>query len=250
MSTSDFGSLTIFLFLLLAVARLLGYLFTRLRQPKVLAEILAGVLLGPSLLGRFAPAVSAAILPLHQGSAASAQYGAVLSFLYNFGLLLLMFASGAETKGVFNREDRRQVAWLGVLGTGIPFVAALCAMWFIPVGLLAGSSNAKVPLMLVVSIAVAVTSIPVISKILYDLKILHTRFARLVVGVAGLADIFVRAVLGVATALAASGNVPNGMIATHIGLTLVYFGFGLLVAPKLLARLTRSRWNVLTATSP
>jgi Kef-type K+ transport system membrane component KefB len=250
MSTSDFGSLTIFLFLLLAVARVFGYAFTRLRQPKVIGEILAGVLLGPSLLGRFAPTVSAAILPLHQGAAASAQYAAVLSFLYNFGLLLLMFASGAETKGLFNREDRRQVAWLGALGTGLPFVAALCAVWFLPLGLIAGPSHAKLSLILVVSIAVAVTSIPVISKILHDLQILHTRFARLVLGVAVIEDIVLWAVLAVATSLAASGNVRNRMIATHIGLTLVYFGFGLLVAPNLLARLTRSRWNVLAATSP
>jgi Kef-type K+ transport system membrane component KefB len=200
MSTNDFGGLTIFLFLLLAVARLLGYLFTRLRQPKVVGEILAGVLLGPSLLGRFAPTASAAIFPLHAGSAVSAQYGAVISFLYNFGLLLLMFASGAETKGLFNREDRRQVAWLGALGTGLPFVAALCVVPFIPLGFLAGSAQAKVPLMLVVSIAVAVTSIPVISKILYDLKILHTRFARLVLGVAVIEDILLWAVLAVATA--------------------------------------------------
>jgi len=202
MSTNDFGGLTIFLFLLLAAARLLGYLFTRLRQPKVVGEILAGVLLGPSLLGRFAPTISAAIFPLHEGSAVSAQYGAVISFLYNFGLLLLMFASGAETKGLFNREDRRQVAWLGVLGTGLPFVAALCVVPFIPLGFLAGRAQAKVPLMLVVSIAVAVTSIPVISKILYDLKILHTRFARLVLGVAVIEDILLWAVLAVATALA------------------------------------------------
>ncbi len=255
MSTSDFGSLTVFLFLLLAAARVLGYAFARLRQPKVIGEILAGVLLGPSLWGRFAPTWSAAILPLHglslgQGPAVSAQYGAVLSFLYNFGLLLLMFASGAETKGLFNREDRRQVAWLGALGTGMPFVAALCAVWFVPLGLIAGPSRARVPLMLVVSIAVAVTSIPVISKILHDLQILHTRFARLVLGVAVIEDIVLWAVLAVATALAASGDVPNRMIATHIGLTLVYFGFGLFAAPKLLARLTRSRWNVLAATSP
>lgn len=153
MSTTDFGSFTIFLFVLLAAARLFGYLFALIRQPKVVGEIFAGVLLGPSLLGRFAPAVSAAILPVHESSAAGASYAAVLSFLYNFGLLLLMFASGAETKGLFNREDRRQVAWLGALGTGIPFVAALCVVSFIPLGLLAGRSPAKVPLMLVVSIA-------------------------------------------------------------------------------------------------
>jgi Kef-type K+ transport system membrane component KefB len=255
MSTIDFGSLTIFLFLLLATARVLGYVFTRLRQPKVIGEILAGVLLGPSLLGRLGPVVSAAILRLHhsslnEGAATSAQYGAVLSFLYNFGLLLLMFASGAETKGLFNREDRRQVAWLGALGTGLPFVAALCAVWFLPLGQVAGRSGARLPLMLVVSIAVAVTSIPVISKILHDLQILHTRFARLVLGVAVIEDIVLWAVLAVATALAASGNVPNRMIATHIGLTLAYFGFGLFAAPKLLAKLTRSRWNVLAATSP
>jgi Kef-type K+ transport system membrane component KefB len=250
MSNADFGSFTIFLFVLLAAARIFGYLFTRIRQPKVVGEILAGVLLGPSLLGRFAPALSAAILPLHQGSAASAQYAAVLSFLYNFGLLLLMFASGAETKGLFNREDRRQVAWLGALGTGIPFVAALVAVSFIPLGILAGTSHARIPLMLVVSIAVAVTSIPVISKILYDLKILHTRFARLVLGVAVIEDIILWAVLAIATALAQSGSVPNRKIAMHVGLTVIYFGMGLLVAPKLLRRLTRSRWNVLAATSP
>src|SRR6202050_1361501 len=174
MSNADFGSFTVFLFVLLAAARIFGYLFTRIRQPKVVGEILAGVLLGPSLLGRFAPAVSAAILPLHQGAAASAQYAAVLSFLYNFGLLLLMFSSGAETKGLFNREARRQVAWLGALGTGIPFVAALCTVPLLPLAILSGRVHAKIPLMLVISIAVAVTSIPVISKIFHDLDILHT----------------------------------------------------------------------------
>ena len=85
---------------------------------------------------------------------------------------------------------------------------------------------------------------------MHDLKILHTRFARLVLGVAVIEDILLWAVLAVATALAESGKVPNRQIATHIGLTLFYFGVGLFVAPKLLARLTRARWNGLAATSP
>jgi Kef-type K+ transport system membrane component KefB len=250
MSNADFGSLTIFLFVLLATARVLGYLFTRMRQPKVVGEILAGVLLGPSLLGRLTPTFTMAGLSAHPGSGAGGQYSAVLSFLYNFGLLLLMFASGAETKGLFNREDRRQIAWLGGMGTGLPFVAALCGIWFLPLGLLAGTSRAKLPLILVVSIAVAVTSIPVISKILYDLQILHTRFARLVLGVAVIEDIVLWAVLAIATALAQSGSVPNRRIALHVGITIAYFGLGLLVAPKLLSWLTRAKWNMLASTSP
>lgn len=250
MSNADFGSFTVFLFLLLVAAQVFGYLSTLIRQPRVVGEIFAGVLLGPSLLGRFAPAVSSAILPSLQRSAAGAQYSAILAFLYNLGLLLLMFASGAETKGLFNREDRRQVAWFGVLGTGIPFAAALCGVSFIPLGMIAGNSHARVPLVFVVSIAVAVTSIPVISKILYDLKILHTRFARLVLGVAVIEDILLWAVLAITIALAQSGSVPQRKIVVHVAVTLVYFGLGLLVAPKFLSRLTQSRWNVVAATSP
>jgi len=249
MSNADFGSLTIFLFFLLAAARILGHLFARLRQPKVIGEILAGVLLGPSLLGHFAPRVSA-VFSLQTGPGQSLQAAAVVAFLYNFGLLLLMFASGAETKGLFNREDRRQVAWLGAVGTGLPFLLALCAAYFLPLDLLAGRVTARTPLLLVVSIAVAVTSIPVISKILHDLQILHTRFARLVLGVAVIEDIVLWAVLAVATALAASGSVPQRTIAIHVASSLAYFAFGLLIAPPLLSRLTRARWNVLAKTSP
>ena len=245
MSNAEFGYLTIFLFLLLAAARLCGHFFTRLHQPKVVGEILAGVLLGPVLLGRYAH-----FLLGSSNTGATHSATVVLFFLYNFGLLLLMFASGAETKGLFHREDRRQVAYLGALGTGVPFLGALCLTPVLPLASLSGRVTARVPLMLVVAIAVAVTSIPVMSKIFYDLKILHTRFARLVLGVAVIEDIALWALLAVATALAQSGDVHQARIATHVALTLAYFALGLLVAPKLLFRLNRSRWNVLIANSP
>src|SRR5205085_11421662 len=94
----------------LTLTRILGNFCTRLRQPRVIGEILAGVLLGPSLLGHFAPSLALALLP--QGTSGTSPYGTILAFLYNFGLLLLMFASGAETKGLFSLEHRRAVAWL------------------------------------------------------------------------------------------------------------------------------------------
>ncbi len=246
MSSAEFGSLTVLLFLLLAAARILGNVFTRFRQPRVVGEILAGVLLGPSLLGHFAPGLT--IFPQH-GSAGT-PHAAVLEFLYSFGLLLLMFTSGAETKGLFNREDRREVTWLGAVGTGLPFVLAVCVVPFLPLNALAGTVSVRTPLLLVVSIGVAVTSIPVISKILHDLGILHTRFARLVLGVAVVEDILLWAVLAVATALARSGAVPQRSIATHIAVTIIYFAFGLVIAPRLLRKVTTAEWNTLASSSP
>ncbi len=248
MTPNEFGSLTLFLFLILAAARLLGDLFALLRQPRVIGEILAGVLVGPSLLGHFAPRLSGILLP--QAEHAATSYAAVLMFLYNFGLLLLMFVSGAETNGLFNRENRREVAWLGAVGTGLPFLLALGMAPFLPVEALAGRVSSHTPLLLVVSIGVAVTSIPVISKILHDLQILHTRFARLILSVAVIEDVVLWAVLAVATALAESGTIPRQKILTHIAATLLYFGAGLLLGPRLVGKVTSARWNSVAQKSP
>src|SRR6202171_3281717 len=248
MTPNEFGSLTLFLFLILAAARLLGDLFALLRQPRVIGEILAGVLVGPSLLGHLAPHLSVVLLP--QGEHSVTSYAAVLMFLYNFGLFLLMFVSGAETKGLFNRENRREVAWLGAVGTGLPFLLALGMVPFLPVESLMGRVSSHTPLLLVVSIGVAVTSIPVISKILHDLQILHTRFARLILSVAVIEDVVLWAVLAVATALAESGTIPRQKIAVHIAVTLLYFGAGLLLGPRLVGRLTAARWNSVAQKSP
>jgi Kef-type K+ transport system membrane component KefB len=249
MTNNEFGLIAAQLFLLIALAHLCGYLFTRLRQPRVVGEILAGLLLGPSVLGRLAPSLSTLVFPASSVDG-GAHHDVVIAFLYNLGLLLLMFASGAETKRLFTRHDRREVAWLGTVGTGLPFLLVLLASPWLPLHDLMGAAGQRAPVVLVVGIAAAVTSIPVISKIMHDLGILHTRFARLVLGVAVLEDIVLWAVLAIATALAHASAVPQRQIALHVALTLVYFGAGLTAGPALLRRLNAARWNVLTQTSP
>jgi K+:H+ antiporter len=220
----------------------------RLRQPRVIGEILAGLVLGPSVLGRFAPHISDKLFGAVNAQHSS--HGTVLQFIYWMGLLLLMFASGNETRRLFARQDRRETAWLTAFGTVLPFVIFLVASPWLPLDGMMGTAQSRTALVLVIGIAVAVTSIPVISRIFYDLKILHTRFASLVLGVAVLEDIALWGVLAVATALAASGALPQAQIVKHVGAAVIYFAIGLTLAPWVLKRLHESRWNVLASASP
>jgi Kef-type K+ transport system membrane component KefB len=245
MSSSQLGAVILPLAVLIASAHVLGYLFTRVRQPRVIGEIAAGVLFGPALLGHFYPSMQQAIF----GTSVPAR-NVVLEFVYWMGLLFLMFASGAETRHLFSREDRRQVSWLASVGTGLPFLLTLLALPFLSLDGLMGPARQRTSLSLVIGIAVAVTSIPVISKIFFDLKILHTRFARLVLGVAVIEDILLWAVLAVATALAKSNVMPKHQIAVHVAITLAYFAAGLTLLPRLLRWLGQARWNVLAVASP
>src|SRR5437763_5730834 len=234
------GSFFLFVLILLASSHILGDLFARLHQPRVIGEILAGVLVGPSLLK-----VSAGFA----GAPAGAEKAA-LDIIYWLGLLFLMFLSGAETKGLFNREDRKEVGWLAVVGTCLPFAIALALGSRLSLDSMMGIVQRRVPLLLVVGIAVAVTSIPVISRIFFDLKILHTRFARLVLGVAVMEDIGLWAVLAIATALSESSGLPQKKIAIHIVMTLLYFVLGLTLIPRALKRISKSRFNLLAINSP
>lgn len=242
MTESSLASILFSLLLFVGLAQLLGYVFTRLRQPKVIGEIAAGVVLGPALIGR---------IPALAGLAHSiTQQANVLSFLYWLGLLLLMFLSGAETRRLFSRDERREVGWLCGVGTGLPFVLGLMfAPWLIRPSL-AGPNGNRMSLTIVLAVAVAVTSIPVVSKIFADLKILHTRFARLVLGVAVLEDIVLWLALAIATALAGKAALDAGKMTYHLVATVTFFVLGLTIVPRIVKRINKARVNVLARNSP
>src|SRR5437763_7020284 len=237
MPESAVGQLILFILVVLASAHLFGSLFTRLRQPRVIGEILGGLLAGTSLLDLSAGSESALAKP-------------ALDVLYWIGLLMLMFLSGAETQGLFRREERKPIAWIGVVGTALPFVIALLLSTRLDLSSLMGTAQNRIALVLVLGIGTAVTSIPVISRIFHDLRILHTRFARLILGVAVMEDVALWAVLAVATALAQSATVPHREIMLNVSATLLYFSLGLLAAPTLLKRVSRARLNVLATGAP
>ena len=240
MSNEELTAVFLILLLLIGLAHVLGYLFVKLRQPKVVGEILAGVVLGPVLLGRL-PFIHDA---LHQDILD------VLDFVYWLGLLLLMFLSGAEMKQLFGRAERRSVSWLIVVGTGIPFLLGLTLGPYLIRPSLAGPNGNPVSLSIILAASIAVTSVPVVSKIFTDQEILHTRFARLVISVAVLEDIVLWCALAVATATAGTATLHPWKMSWHLLLTVAYFVLGLTVVPRAIKRITEARWNVMAQQSP
>ncbi len=242
MLNSDLTSIFFILLLLVGLAQLLGYVFVKLRQPKVVGEILAGIVLGPALIGRLPFASRLLETARHQGN--------VLTFVYWLGLLLLMFLSGAEAQQLFGREERREVGWLTIVGTGVPFVLGLVLGPWLIRPQLAGANGNRISLIIVLAVAVAVTSVPVVSKIFADLKILHTRFARLVLGVAVLEDIVLWLALAVATSLAGKTALNPRQMSYHLIATVGFFLLGLTVVPRLIKKINKSRFNVVARHSP
>lgn len=243
MSEQEIGSLTLILVLLLGLAHLFGHLFSRLRQPRVIGEILAGLVIGPFVLGNCFPALHNQLF--RTGTPEGAKFETIIAFLYSLGLLMLMFLSGAKIRELFTREERRAVGYIVGVGTLVPFLVALAAGQQLDLRAIAGPQGNRASLVIVLAVGAAVTSIPVIARIFADLDILHTRFARVVLGIAVIEDIILWAALAVATALAGKTELSPFEVGTHLVTTAAFFVLGLTLLPRLVKRVSAARWNVL-----
>ncbi|HYK51514.1 MAG TPA: cation:proton antiporter, partial [Terriglobales bacterium] len=145
---------------------------------------------------------------------------------------------------------RREVGWLTIVGTGIPFLLALgLGPWLIRPAL-AGPNGNRISLIIILAVGVAVTSVPVVSKIFADLKVLHTRFARLVLGVAVLEDIVLWLALAVATAMAGKTAMNVREMSYHLITTIGFFALALTIIPRGIKRINKSQFNVFAQHSP
>jgi Kef-type K+ transport system membrane component KefB len=191
------GKLLVELFLMFAGGKALAEIFERLRQPAVVGELLAGVLLGPSLLGLIHP-------------------NEMIGGLAEMGAIFLLFTVGLETKP----RDLLQVGGIATLvatlGVAIPFVMGFVYMRVI--------DHAMVESVFVGAALVA-TSVGITARVLADAGVLSTRMARVILGAAVLDDILGMIVLAVVSSLS-EGRVNYLSLAIVTGEAV---GFSLLV---------------------
>jgi len=176
----ELGTLLLQVVVIGFVARGLGWLFARLHQPRVVGEIVAGILLGPSLLGWLAPSVSAFVFP-------PAELGPLYS-LSQVGLLLFMFKVGVDL-------DLRQLRKMGpavVLTSNIsilvPFLGGFALAWFLYSRLSSPTVSISVFAMFM-GTAMSITAFPVLARILTERNLLHSKIGSIAISSAAVDDV-------------------------------------------------------------
>jgi Kef-type K+ transport system membrane component KefB len=221
------------LFLVLAAvlvaAKLLGELAERIGQPSVLGELVAGVLLGDSVLG---------VIPA-QGSAAD-----VIHVLAELGVVLLLFEIGLETD--LRELFRVGTASLSVATVGVIFPFALGFVYwaYVPHAATAGDPNLTATAIFVGATLTA-TSVGITARVLSDLEKMHTPEARIIIGAAVIDDVLGLVILAVVSGLAAGVSVGALGVLRILGLAVGFLVVAVLVgryaAPRLFDLVVRMR---------
>lgn len=188
---------------LLLVARLLGEAMKKADQPPVLGELLAGIVLGPSLLGWTAPGVFAALFP------SDVAWSAGLETVSWLGLALLMLVIGLETDIHLLRSLGRPTFMVSLFGLVVPFGAGLGLGYLLPERFIPATAS-RLTTSLFLATALSVSAMPVIAKVLADLGLLRRN-----VGLVTLTAAIANDTIGWIALALISGLVSLGRFQTH-----------------------------------
>lgn len=207
-TSADVSSSLLALFILLVAAKIGEEICRRIDQPVVAGEILAGLIVGPSVLG---------LVELDN----------VTDVFAELGVIFVLFWVGLETKLGDLKSVGRSATTVGVLGVVIPVVAGFSFAYAF------GASTAT---SLFIGAALAATSVGITSAILVELGIHDGRAGRTILGAAVIDDVLALIVLAVATGLAESGNIQFSDVAILLTIAIGFLAFIGLGGSRLLQR--------------
>ncbi len=215
---------------IVAAARVLGSLFAKIRQPRVIGEIVAGILLGPSLLGLLAPGVQGFLFP-------ATSLGS-LQLLSQVGVILFMFVVGIELDVQLLRKKADAAVLVSHASIVVPFFLGTATALLLYRSLApAGTRFSAFALFL--GVAMSITAFPVLARILEERKMTTSFLGSTAIACAAVGDITAWCLLAVVVALAHSSGLSGALMT--IVLTLLFIaGMFFVVRPRV-ARLVGER---------
>jgi Kef-type K+ transport system membrane component KefB/nucleotide-binding universal stress UspA family protein len=201
--------------LLMIVGRLLGEAMQRLRQPAVIGQLLAGIILGPSVFGGIWPSLQQAIFPVH---AADRQ---MLNAVSELGVLLLLLLTGMETNLALVKRARRTALSISLAGIVFPFVLGYALGQFLPAGILP-DPNRRLFTSLFLAVALSISSVKIVATVLREVDFLRRDLGQVILAAAISDDIIGWTLLALIGGLAAHGEIVVGPALLAIGGTIAF----------------------------
>ena len=218
------GQILLQLIVILIVVQVFGYLSVRIGQQWVIGEILAGLALGPSLLGAFFPGFKTFLFP------ASAM--PALQTLGEIGLVLYMFSLGTRLDTHLMLRQSRNAIVVSLSGIFLPLVSGAVLAYFLYPSL-AGSKATLPSFMLLVGTAMAITAFPVLARLLAEKNMLGIKVGTLALTCAAIGDALAWCLLALVIAIIHAKGLTSALLT--LGLTLLFIGIMFTVVRPLLA---------------
>lgn len=187
---------------IILVARFFGWLFRKIGQPSVIGEIIAGIVLGPSLLGLYFPEFSISLFPIESlGN---------LQFLSQIGLILFMFVIGMELDLKVLKNRANEAVVISHASIVIPFALGIGLAYFVYYKF-APEGVAFLPFALFMGIAMSITAFPVLARIVQERGIHKTKLGAIVITCAAADDITAWCLLAAVIAIVKAGTFVSSL---------------------------------------
>ncbi|MCA0425948.1 MAG: cation:proton antiporter [Bacteroidetes bacterium] len=211
---------------MLIAARLVGEFFRKFKMPLVVGELIAGVLLGPTLLGKYFPLISSYFYESH------GNVGIALNGLTTISVIMLLFVAGMEVELSVIRQSGSVAFKTSLIGLIIPLALGFVTAYFMGQYLGHTNQSTLIPFSLFIGTAMAVSALPVIARTLMDLKLFRTRIGMIIIAAAMFDDLVGWILFSVVLGMMDQSGGGVDFVKT-LGLTLLY-AIGMLTAGRFL----------------
>lgn len=228
---------------LIVVGRGLGELMQRIGQPSVIGELLAGLLLGPSVFGWLWPEAQAMLFP------PAPEQKALIDGIAQFGILLLLLLTGMETDLKLVRRVGRAAATISLAGILVPFVCGFALGQFLPESLLPHAEQRLVA-SLFLGTALSISSVKIVAVVVREMKFMRRNVGQIIIASAVIDDTLGWIIIAIIFSLAAKGHVDMASLAQSVIGTLAFLVISLTIGRRIVFRLIRGANDHLVSTAP
>src|SRR4051812_13223653 len=216
--------------LLIVAGRLLGEVMLRLGQPAVMGQLIAGILLGPSVLGALWSEAQEFLFPK------SAEQKAMLNGLAQFGILLLLLLAGMETELALVRNVRRAAFSASLSGIALPFACGLALGYLLPDSLLPDPQK-RVVTALFLGTALSISSVKIVASVVRDMGFMRRNVGQVILASAIVDDTIGWIIIAVTLGLAGQESFSWLAVGKSVVGTVVFLGLSFTVGRRVVFKL-------------